>query len=45
VNFWLERRELERLEERAQEADRSRSAQIRVALREHLGRAADDEED
>jgi TraY domain len=41
VNFWLEREVVELLEERALRADRSRSAEIRIALREHLERDGD----
>jgi metal-responsive CopG/Arc/MetJ family transcriptional regulator len=43
VSAWIEPTLAERLDEAAREADRSRSAEIRTALREHLERTADDE--
>ena len=46
VNAWIEPDLAQRLDEKAQEADRSRSAEIRLALRRHVERerAAEQEE-
>jgi len=38
LNFWIERDVAEQLEARAAREERSRSAEIRVALRAHLER-------
>jgi hypothetical protein len=45
VNLWVERDVIRELEERAQLAERSRSAEMRLALRRHLERANSDEGD
>jgi predicted transcriptional regulator len=42
VNVWVEPEIVRQLDEKAEEADRSRSAEIRVALRRHVER--DEEE-
>jgi predicted transcriptional regulator len=39
VNVWVEPELVRQLDEKAEEADRSRSAQIRIALREHIERS------
>jgi predicted transcriptional regulator len=44
LNVWVEPELARKLDEKAEEADRSRSAEIRVALKEHLGRADEREE-
>jgi predicted transcriptional regulator len=38
INAWVDASLARRLDERAQQADRSRSAEIRTAIREHLER-------
>jgi predicted transcriptional regulator len=40
ISVWMEPNTIDRLEQLAREADRSRSAELRVAVREHLARAA-----
>jgi predicted transcriptional regulator len=44
VNAWVPKDLAERLDEAAKAADRSRSAELRVALRRHLARMAADPE-
>ena len=44
VNAWVEPEDVRRLDERAAAAERSRSAEIRVAIRAHLARE-DERED
>jgi predicted transcriptional regulator len=39
VNAWVERDDAQRLEELARRADRSRSAELRLAIRKYLERA------
>ena len=43
VNAWVEPEDVERLDLLAREADRSRSAELRLAIREHLKRERYDE--
>jgi predicted transcriptional regulator len=38
VNAWIDPDLAQRLDEKARDADRSRSAEIRIALREHVER-------
>jgi predicted transcriptional regulator len=46
VNTWVEPELVERLDDVARAADRSRSAELRIAIRAHIERAGDkDEED
>ena len=40
ISVWMEPDTIERLEQLAREADRSRSAELLLAVREHLERAA-----
>jgi Ribbon-helix-helix protein, copG family len=42
VNLWVERDVIRELEERAERAERSRSAEMRLALRRHLERNGND---
>jgi metal-responsive CopG/Arc/MetJ family transcriptional regulator len=43
VSAWIETTLADRLDEAAREADRSRSAELRVALKRHLAQADDNE--
>ena len=43
VNAWVEPEDVERLDLLAREADRSRSAELRVAICEHLERTEKEE--
>ena len=44
VNAWIDPEDAERLEDAARSADRSRSAELRIAIREYLERADKTEE-
>ena len=44
LNAWVEPDIVRQLDERAEAADRSRSAEIRVALREHVARDGERED-
>lgn len=44
INAWVPRELAELLDEAAREADRSRSAEVRIALRAHLERDGNDNE-
>lgn len=44
VNLWVEREVVRELEERAQRAERSRSAEMRLAFRRHIERTDTDDE-
>jgi predicted transcriptional regulator len=44
VNAWIDPEDAERLDDDARAADRSRSAELRIAVREHLERADDEKE-
>jgi hypothetical protein len=44
VNLWVEREVVRELEERAVRAERSRSAEMRLALRRHIERTDNDHE-
>ena len=44
VNAWIDPEDAERLDDAARAADRSRSAELRIAIREHLERADHDDE-
>lgn len=44
VNAWVEPEDVERLDLLAREADRSRSAELRVAIREHVARSEREED-
>jgi metal-responsive CopG/Arc/MetJ family transcriptional regulator len=45
IGTWIEPEVVRELEERAERADRSRSAELRIALRQYLERADDEQED
>ena len=45
VSAWVEPTLAERLDEAAREADRSRSAELRIAIRQHLERVDDNTEE
>jgi metal-responsive CopG/Arc/MetJ family transcriptional regulator len=45
VSAWIETTLAERLDEAARGADRSRSAELRVAVRQYLAQADDGQED
>jgi predicted transcriptional regulator len=45
VNVWVEPELVRQLDEKAEEADRSRSAEIRIALRRHVERDDGPEEE
>jgi hypothetical protein len=44
VNLWLEKGVVRELEERARRAERTRSAEMRLALRRHLERTDNGDE-
>ena len=45
VNTWVDPELVERLDDVAREADRSRSAELRIAIRRHLERDDDETEE
>ena len=45
VTAWVDPEDAERLDDVARAADRSRSAELRLAIRRHIGRASDETEE
>lgn len=45
VNAWIDPKDAERLDDAARAADRSRSAELRIAIRAYLERDDENEED
>ena len=45
VNAWIDPEDAERLDDAARAADWSRSAELRIAIREYLERGADTEDE